>query len=416
MKENNEKKISKKNKSKKKIEQAIIFCAGKSTRTYPLTITRPKPLLKVGNKSILEYNIEAIKNFIKEILIVVGYHKEQIIEFVKEKYPNINIKFIEQKEQTGTGSALLATKDFIKDRFIVLYGDDIYSNEDIEKCIKHEYCILAKEVQDISFFGELIVNEKEKKIISIKEKPQENRKGLANTGLYVLDKKIFSYKIELSERNEYEIIDLIFDLIRNNNVFYEKANLWIPITYPWSLLNANEIILDQLKKSENLGKIEKGATLKGKIIIGKNTIIKAGSYLEGNIIIGENCIIGPNCFIRGFTSIGNNSKIGNAVEVKNSIIGDNVSIGHLSYVGDSVIGNNVNLGAGTITANLRHDNSNVFSIVKEKLINTNRRKLGAIIGDNVHTGIHTSIYPGRKIWPNKTTLPSEVVKNDICSF
>ncbi|MEM2139050.1 MAG: DapH/DapD/GlmU-related protein, partial [Candidatus Woesearchaeota archaeon] len=227
---------------------------------------------------------------------------------------------------------------------------------------------------------------------------------------------IFSYKIELSERNEYEIIDFISNLIKEEDVYYEKADLWLPITYPWSLLNANEIILSNIKnkkKINNSGKIEKGATLKGIIFIGKNTLIRAGSYLEGNIIIGDNCIIGPNCFIRGFTSIGNNCKIGNAVEIKNSIIGDNTSIGHLSYVGDSVIGNNVNFGAGTITANLRHDNSNVFSIVKEKLIDTGRRKLGTIIGDNVHTGINTSIYPGRKIFPNRTTLPGEIVKKDI---
>jgi UDP-N-acetylglucosamine diphosphorylase / glucose-1-phosphate thymidylyltransferase / UDP-N-acetylgalactosamine diphosphorylase / glucosamine-1-phosphate N-acetyltransferase / galactosamine-1-phosphate N-acetyltransferase len=92
---------------------------------------------------------------------------------------------------------------------------------------------------------------------------------------------------------------------------------------------------------------------------------------------------------------------------------DNTSIGHLSYVGDSVIGENVNLGAGFIVANLRHDNADVKSTVKGKLISSKRRKLGTIIADNVKTGIRTTIYPGRKIWPGKTTLPGEIVKKDI---
>src|SRR3989338_3290353 len=121
----------------------------------------------------------------------------------------------------------------------------------------------------------------------------------------------------------------------------------------------------------------------------------------------------PNCYIRAFSSIGNNCRIGNAVEVKNSIVMDNTHIGHLSYVGDSVIGENVNLGAGFIVANLRHDNETVKSVVKEELISTGRRKFGTIIAENVKTGIRTSVYHGRKIWPNKTTLPGEIVKRDI---
>ena len=101
------------------------------------------------------------------------------------------------------------------------------------------------------------------------------------------------------------------------------------------------------------------------------------------------------------------------MEVKNCVIGDNVSIGHLSYFRDSVLGSNINIGAGTITANLKHDDGNVRSAVKGRILDTGRRKLGTVIGDGVHTGIHTSIYPGRKIWPGKTTLPGQIVKRDL---
>ena len=89
-----------------------------------------------------------------------------------------------------------------------------------------------------------------------------------------------------------------------------------------------------------------------------------------------------------------------------------MSVGHLSYFGDSVLGCGINIGAGTICANLRHDNENVRMLVKGASVNTERRKLGTVMGDSVHTGINTCIYPGRKIWPGKHTLPAEVVAKD----
>ena len=92
---------------------------------------------------------------------------------------------------------------------------------------------------------------------------------------------------------------------------------------------------------------------------------------------------------------------------------NNVSAGHLSYIGDSIIGDSTNLGAGTITANFRHDGKNHRSEVNGQLVDTGRRKFGCVIGNDVHTGIHTSIYPGRKIWPHKSTLPGEIVAKDI---
>ena len=90
-----------------------------------------------------------------------------------------------------------------------------------------------------------------------------------------------------------------------------------------------------------------------------------------------------------------------------------VAAGHLSYIGDSIVGQHTNFGAGTITSNFRHDGRNHTSKVCGKLLDTGRRKFGSIIGENVHTGIHTSIYPGRKIWADLCTLPGDIVKHDL---
>jgi bifunctional UDP-N-acetylglucosamine pyrophosphorylase/glucosamine-1-phosphate N-acetyltransferase len=129
--------------------------------------------------------------------------------------------------------------------------------------------------------------------------------------------------------------------------------------------------------------------------------------------IGKNSQIGPNCFIRPATSIGDGCHVGNAVEVKNSIIMDGSNAPHLNYVGDSIIGENTNLGAGTITANLRHDRGNVRVEVKGRLEDSGRHKLGAIIGHNVKVGINVSIYPGRKIGSNSFIGPGAIVDRNV---
>lgn len=185
------------------------------------------------------------------------------------------------------------------------------------------------------------------------------------------------------------------------------------IRYPWDLLAVQEQVLSNLKEGHIEGDLSAAATNTGTLVLGRGSRILPGVYIEGNVVIGSDCKIGPNCYLRGSTSIGNNCHIGQAVEIKNSIVMDHTNIGHLSYCGDSIIGSHVNFGAGTITANFRHDGKTHRSMVAGQLVDTGRRKFGTVMGDHVHTGIHTSIYPGRKLWPNTSTRPGDIVKDDI---
>jgi bifunctional UDP-N-acetylglucosamine pyrophosphorylase/glucosamine-1-phosphate N-acetyltransferase len=185
------------------------------------------------------------------------------------------------------------------------------------------------------------------------------------------------------------------------------------IRYPWDFLRANEAWVGSLRESIIHGEVHPLAVVEGLIHVGEGSRILPGVFIEGNVVIGRNCKIGPNCYIRGNTSIGDGCHIGQSVEIKNTIVLHRSSIGHLSYVGDSVLGEGVNFGAGTTTSNLRHDGSNHRSLVNDDLVDTGRRKFGAIIGDGVHTGINTSIYPGRKMWPKTTTPPGGIVQRDI---
>jgi len=185
------------------------------------------------------------------------------------------------------------------------------------------------------------------------------------------------------------------------------------IRYPWDLLRANEQFVGALGEDGIEGDVHPLAVIEGHVRLGKGSRILPGVFIEGNVIVGENCKIGPNCYIRGNTSIGDKCHIGQSVEIKNCLILSRTNVGHLSYVGDSVLGEGVNFGAGTTTSNLRHDGGNHTSRVEGKLVDTGRRKFGTIVGDGVHTGINTSIYPARKLWPKTSTLPGEIVRKDV---
>lgn len=391
--------------------QAVILNAGKSTRTRPLTSTRPKALLPIANRPILSHQLEALQGIVKEAIIIVNYKQEMIREKYGSSFGTIKLKFVEQPQQNGTGDALLQAKNHLKNKFLVLYGDDLYARSDLKRLAKTDWGLLVKRVKNIEAFGAVVV--KNGFVHKIIEKPETPISDLANIGAYRLNKEIFQEQIRESVRGEYELTDYISLCAKKYKI---KALAikedWIPIGYPWSILNANQYLLDKMKGQKVKGKVEKGVTLKGAVFIGKGTIVKSGTYIEGPAIIGENCVIGPHAYIRPHTSIANHCRIGKA-EIADSILMHHVTAKHHCYLGHSVIGEYCTIGAGTGTGISRHDPKNIVSVVQGKKVDSGRRKLGVFLGDRVKTGVNCCIYPGCMISPESHTLPGEVVRKNI---
>jgi len=395
--------------------QAVLMVAGKSTRTYPLTLTRPKPLLPIANRPLIYHSLDQMVGLFDEVILITGYKKEMIEKELGNSYRGMRLIYQEQEEQLGTGHAVLQAKPHIKDKFVAMNGDDLFAHEDLNELISYDYAALVKRVENPSLYGVFQVDEKNR-VKNLVEKPTEDLGDLANIGCYVLHPDFFDEleKTPLSERGEIEITSTVLAVARQRD-FYALPirGFWLPTGYAWNLLDHQEYLMPGLVEENYQGVVEPGATVRGPVSIGPGTLVKAGSYIEGPVVIGRDCVIGPNCFIRKYSSIGDNCRVGHAVEIKNSIIMNDAKISHLSYVGDSVIGTDCNLGAGTITANLRHDLASVKSVVKQKDVDSKRIKLGSIIADGVKTGIHTTIYPGRKIWPGLRTRPGQIVDQDV---
>jgi len=395
--------------------QAVILAAGQGKRMGPLTQNRPKVMLPVANEPLLSHvMISARDAGIREFVLVVGYHAETVRDYFGDGSGlKVSIEYAYQKKQLGTADAVASAKELVEDRFLLLNGDVIVSPQHIKSLLKQKYdvTLTAREVDNPSEFGVLEV--KGGRVLCIIEKPKKAKTNLANAGVYVFPESIFEAikKTKLSARKEYEITDSL-QLMMDEGVevgYVALTDNCLDIGKPWDLLDANEYLLSCMQP-EVEGEVEPLATLKGSVSVGEGTIIRNGSYIEGPVIIGRNCDIGPNCYIRPSTSIGDDVRIGNAVEIKNSTIMKGTHIGHLSYVGDSIVGERCNFGAGTKVANLRHDGRTIRVRLKGKLMDSGRRKLGTIMGDDVHTGINSMINVGAVVESGANIAPGEFVK------
>jgi bifunctional UDP-N-acetylglucosamine pyrophosphorylase/glucosamine-1-phosphate N-acetyltransferase len=261
--------------------------------------------------------------------------------------------------------------------------------------------------------------DQKKRVKRIVEKPAAGTapSNLANAGVYVFSTDIFNKirQIEASPRGELELTDAV-TLLANEGGIVLAAELskddWFDVGRPWDLLDANKWALKRMDHKV-LGTVEQGAHLIGQVTVAESARIRSGAYIEGPCFIDEECDVGPNCYIRPSTSLGKKVRVGNACEIKNSIIMAHTHVGHLSYIGDSILGEHCNLGAGTVTANYRLDAGSIKMMVKDQVVNTGRRKLGVVLGDNVKTGIKSLLMPGVKVGANSWVGPGFMVERDL---
>ena len=172
----------------KPVQQVVIMAAGKSTRTYPLTLTKPKPLLPIANKPILEHTLNQFLDLVEEVILIVGYRQEMIQARFGDSYQGLRLRYVEQKEQLGTGHAALQAEPYIRDRFVLMNGDDLFSRKDIDRCLSHQYATLGKEVDNPKKYGMFMLDKH--RVIKVVEKSDAPPSKIANTGFYLFDKKI----------------------------------------------------------------------------------------------------------------------------------------------------------------------------------------------------------------------------------
>ena len=408
--------------------KGVILAAGEGVRLLPITETRSKHMVPIAGRPIIEHIVKSLTtNGVHELLVIIGHKREVLQSFLGDggKF-DAKISYAVQPSVLGTAHAIGMAEEFVgADEFLAIYGDLFTTPMAIHRVLEtyeasgKKPTLAVVPVPNPSSYGVVSVSEERVKRIVEKPEPQEAPSNLANAGIYIFGNEIFDAirSTVKSERGELEVTDSI-NILTGKGIEFAVARIeqkdWADMGCPWDVLEASRLCLSELEP-RILGEIESGARLVGPVFIDKEARILSGAYVKGPTYIGENCEIGPNCLIRPYTSLGRDVKIGNACEVKNSIIMDATKIPHNSYIGDSIIGENCNFGAGTIVANLRLDDESVKMIVKGKLVDSETKKLGVIVGDNVRTGVNVSFMPGVKIGSHSWIGPNVIVYRDLPS-
>jgi glucose-1-phosphate thymidylyltransferase len=367
--------------------KAVVLAAGEGLRLGPFTETKPKVMLPVGNKPILHHIIDALqKTTIDEIIIVIGYQKNKILQYFKN-YPNLPLQFIEQKKQLGTAHALFQVKNEIKDECLVVFGDNLIDDQSLQKMIdlKYENGILITSHEHPSHYG--VVDVGDNLLLSITEKPDKQDNRFIATGIYKFNNSIFNYIEQSMDKGYLGISAIIQQLLDNQiSIGIEKTDKWKDIIYPWDLLSLNESYSSRID-SKIGGIIEKQVHTKGPIVIGENTRISSGTYLVGPLIIGRDCEIGPNSCIFPSTVIGNNCVVQPFTSIRNSIIMDDCRIGMHSYIARSIIDERVQLGH-----HITFSETDALVYIGDEIKQV--RDVGVMIGEDTIIGNQVSVDPG----------------------
>lgn len=400
--------------------KALVLAAGEGTRLRPLTSNIPKPLLLVAGRPFLSHVLDALSSQgIKDVTILVGWKANKI----KEHYGDgssmgMSISYLEQKERRGTAHAIGMADSIMDEPFVCVNGDVVLFEPDLKRVLdrfEQDRCTVmgAVQVPDPHRFG--VIEEQDGFLNKIHEKPRTPPTNLINAGLFVFLPGIFEWirATPLSDRGEYEITDTLNTLASQDRVAVQPMEEdWIDVGMPWDLLRANELLMARLERRIE-GTVEDGATLLGPVVVEPGARVRSGSYIEGPAYISSGCDVGPNCYIRPSTCLGPGVRVGASVEVKNSIVMSGSHVPHHNYVGDSLIGERCNLGAGTKIANLRFDDRNVKVVHQGGLVDSGRRKLGVIMGDDVKTGINAMIDAGTVIYSGSVIGPGASARGSI---
>ncbi len=367
------------------------MAAGEGRRCRPLTQTRSKVMLPVGNRPFMEHVISALAdNGIRDLYIVVGYQKERVMDYFEDGLDfGVKITYLEQNELLGTAHALRKAESYVNEEFLVVNGDNLIDARAVKELIsaRGENVILAALRRHSGDYGVLMVEQE--RVKAIIEKPGRPCSGILNTGAYKFSPAIFEdlRHTPISKRGSYELTETISQMIADGKEIVPQIckGIWSDAIFAWDLLNANSLALG-MKDTIISGEVEEGAWIKGPVEVGEGSIIRSGSYLVGPICIGEDCDIGPGATILPSTSIGNSARIGSHSEIRNSIIMNDTRIGSGTIISDSVIGASCTLGDQLVI-----ETGPCVVEVEEAFL---RAEFGAIFADDVTAGSRVLVSPG----------------------
>ncbi|HII99959.1 MAG TPA: NTP transferase domain-containing protein [Candidatus Methanomethylophilaceae archaeon] len=368
--------------------QAIILAAGQGTRLWPLSELRPKVMIPIGNKPILEHIVESlVKNGINEIIMVVGYRRGMVQAYFGDgsEY-GVSISYAVQSKPLGTAHALVAAQGLIKDDFIILPGDNIISPEGIRDILEAgpgNSALLTRSLTPPKYGAVEMVDGLVKNII---EKPATWGSGIISTGIFRLQRHILTTIAQEVSRGNTSLVDALGELSSLSMKAIITTGYWYDVVYPWDVIEMSSHSIN-IDGQEINGILESNVSIRGPVRIGEGTRIRSGCNIEGPVIIGKGCDIGPNVVISPASSIGDNVTISPFCHISASVIMSGSNLGSHAYLGRSLVDSNVRIGPHFCSAG-----GDCQCCVQSELISL--KNMGAVIGSNSTIGGGVNLKPG----------------------
>lgn len=363
--------------------RAMIMAAGVGSRLEPLTSCKPKPMVPVGNKPVMEHILVVLKKHnITDVIANTHYLADQITNYFKYNTPEgVNLELLHEKELSGTAGGVKKCETFLNknDTFVVMSGDSL-TDVDLGSLIeKHKNAgamismgLKAVLKEDVANLG-VVVTDNNGKIIEFQEKPpiEEAKSNMVNTGIYIFEPELFKY---IPENTFYDFAKQVFPNAMNDNKLlygFEIKEYWNDIG---TLLQYRLSSYDVLKQKVNIkiaGEPFEHGWKDGNVMLGENISFK------DKVLIGGNCMIENNVIFENYVTLGANCIVCEGTQLNGCITWDNVRIGKNVTLNKCLIGNNVNISDG--------------AIIEE----------GSIIADNCSIKAGVTVKSGTKLKPNE---------------
>lgn len=366
-----------------------VILAGGNDKLKPLTFTKPKPLVPLVNKPIIDHIVEYLKKYcIFDISITSDDIREQLIEHLKDA-EHVNLSFPKEKNPLGTAGSV-KNIGYIDETFVVIQGD-IITDINLDKLIKRHknagnlMTIALSPVKETKHFG-IAEIEGDGRIIRFYEKPEGKcYSDLANTGVYVIEPEVMNY-VPLGYFDFAR--DLFPILIKKGELFgYFTDSFWVDIEQPKDYVRAMSWMLENIRKSvpsDISGEVLNNVLISEQADVGNSVIV-------GPAVIGDDVVIQDNCFIGPYTCIGDGARIEGATSIDNSVLFEDVYVGKKSKIGGCFIGEYTEIGDG---ANIND----------------------ATISGYCRLGRAIEIANGSNIWPFTMLPPNSIVDGTIRRF
>jgi NDP-sugar pyrophosphorylase family protein len=375
--------------------KAVILAAGEGTRLEPLTNLRPKPMVPVANRPLLEHVVEAVADAgISEIVLVVGYRRERIQNYFGDGDDwGVDVEYAVQEKQLGTGDAVLQAEPFVDDDFVVLNGDRAIEADLIEAVVDERSAtadptMSVTRVDEPRLYG--VVETDGGRVTSLTEKPERGvtDSELINAGVYGFGPSVFDAIRATDPDGELALTATIERLLEEGPVrAVNHRGAWLDVTRPWDLLTVNGRLIDV--EGPTWADSATGvdvANVSEKTVIGDNVTVQPGAVVLRGTALGDNVTVKPNAY------------------VENSVLLPDVTVGPGAVLKDCIVGANATVGPNTTVE------GGESTVVLGDAVHHEVR-FGGIVGDNTTLAANVSVEPGTVVG-NDVTVTSGCVVGD----